>query len=141
MSGGGAVSSCSPGWIASTDSSTYPDPSSAPISSLLATSGTVVNPCVTLPTLLFAWSSATVLLAVAASTQQTHPAATQDSTRLPSTSTVQAPHAPWSQPFFVPVSPSRSRSASSSVTRASTCSRSDLPLIRMVTAITGIVPW
>ena len=34
----------------------------------------------------------------------------QDSTRLPSTITVHAPHCPWSQPFFVPVSPMCSRS-------------------------------
>src|SRR5207237_3371340 len=39
--------------------------------------------------------------------------------RRPFTSTVQAPHCPRSQPFFVPVRPMYSRSASSSVTRAS----------------------
>ena len=39
--------------------------------------------------------------------------------RRPSTSTVQAPHWPRSQPFLVPVRPRRSRSASSSVTRGS----------------------
>ena len=38
-------------------------------------------------------------------------------TRLPSASTVQAPHWPWSQPFLVPVSPRCSRSASSTVVR------------------------
>ncbi len=32
---------------------------------------------------------------------------------------MQAPHAPWSQPFFVPVRSSASRSASRSVTRLS----------------------
>ena len=42
-----------------------------------------------------------------------------DSTRLPSSKIVQAPHAPWSQPFLVPVSPRWSRSASSRVTRLS----------------------
>jgi hypothetical protein len=40
--------------------------------------------------------------------------------RVPSTSTVQAPHWPWSQPFLVPVNSSRSRSRSSSVTQGST---------------------
>ena len=47
----------------------------------------------------------------------------QDKTRLPSRCTVQAPQAPRSHPFFVPVSPSTSRNASSSVTRGSTTSR------------------
>ena len=37
----------------------------------------------------------------------------QDSTRRPSTSTVQAPHWPWSQPFLVPVGPDVRASASS----------------------------
>ena len=41
--------------------------------------------------------------------------------RRPSTSTVHAPHCPRSQPFFVPVA-AYSRSASSSVTRGSSCS-------------------
>ena len=44
--------------------------------------------------------------------------------RLPSTSTVQAPHWPRSQPFLVPVSSSRSRSRSRSVTRGSSRSTS-----------------
>ena len=39
----------------------------------------------------------------------------QELTRRPSTSTVQAPHWPWSQPFFVPVRSRCSRSASSRV--------------------------
>src|SRR6202040_347917 len=39
--------------------------------------------------------------------------------RCPLTITVQAPHCPWSQPFFVPVNPRCSRNASSSVTRGS----------------------
>ncbi len=51
----------------------------------------------------------------------------QESTRTPSTSTVQAPHWPWSHPFLVPVSASRSRSASSKVTRGSSSSRCSRP--------------
>ena len=39
--------------------------------------------------------------------------------RCPLTITVQAPHCPWSQPFFVPVSARCSRSASSNVVRGS----------------------
>ena len=60
-----------------------------------------------------------------------------DTTRLPSSSTVHAPHAPWSQPFFVPVSPSWSRSASSSVTRASSSTSRGAPLTRRETASVG----
>src|SRR5580704_7512565 len=41
------------------------------------------------------------------------------STRRPSTHTVHAPHVPWSQPFFDPVSPRCSRNASSRLTRGS----------------------
>src|SRR5262249_8084040 len=41
-------------------------------------------------------------------------------TRLPFTCTVHAPHCPWSQPFFVPVNWSRSRSISNSDARTST---------------------
>src|SRR5262245_55687421 len=41
-------------------------------------------------------------------------------TRLPFTCTVHAPHCPWSQPFFVPVHWSRSRSRSSNDARTST---------------------
>src|SRR6266566_8793754 len=55
-----------------------------------------------------------------------------DKTRLPSTSTVHAPHAPWSQLFLVPVRSSRSRSASSNVTRLSNRNRCALPLTRSV---------
>ena len=40
-----------------------------------------------------------------------------DNTRRPSSRTVQAPHWPWSQPFFAPVRPTCSRSASSNVVR------------------------
>ena len=57
-----------------------------------------------------------------------------DTTRLPSSSTVQAPHVPWSQPFFVPVRSSSSRSASTSVTRLSYRSRRALPLTRSITS-------
>src|SRR5438445_606813 len=49
--------------------------------------------------------------------------------RRPSASTVHAPHWPWSQPFLVPVSPMRSRSRSSSVTRVSSGSSYGRPLI------------
>ena len=47
----------------------------------------------------------------------------QDSTRRPSTCTVQAPHWPWSQPFLLPVSSSCSRRASSRTLRTSTAMR------------------
>src|SRR3954447_909196 len=43
-----------------------------------------------------------------------------ESVRRPSSSTVQAPHCPWSQPFLGEVTPSRSRSASSREVRVST---------------------
>ena len=43
---------------------------------------------------------------------------------------VQAPHWPWSQPFFAPVSPRCSRSTSSSVVRVSTVSWCSAPLMR-----------
>ena len=43
-------------------------------------------------------------------------------------STVQAPHWPWSHPFFVPVRPSRSRSRSSSDIRLSTVTARGSPL-------------
>src|ERR1700730_14306234 len=51
----------------------------------------------------------------------------QDKTRLPSRCTVQAPHAPRSHPFFVPVSSNRPLNVSTSVTRGSTTSRSLFP--------------
>ena len=44
--------------------------------------------------------------------------------------TVQAPHWPWSQPFFAPVRPRCSRNASSSVVRISSATRCSLPLTR-----------
>jgi hypothetical protein len=53
--------------------------------------------------------------------------------RMSSTSTVQAPHCPWSQPFFDPVSPRCSRNASSSVVRVSRSSVWDVPFISKVT--------
>ena len=48
--------------------------------------------------------------------------------RLPSTSTVQVPHAPSLQPFLVPVSPTSSRSQSSRVVRGWTTARTARPL-------------
>ena len=56
--------------------------------------------------------------------------------RRPSTSTVQAPHWPWSQPFLVPVRPRVSRRASSKVTRGSRPSSWRLPLTTRTT-VTG----
>src|SRR6201987_4626022 len=58
-----------------------------------------------------------------------------DSTRLPSTWTVQAPQAPRSQPFFVPVKSKRSRRASSNVTRGSTFNLLGLPLTVKVISV------
>src|SRR3989449_2469244 len=46
---------------------------------------------------------------------QARPSTRQDRTGVASTSTVQVPHSPNSQPCFVPVSPASSRSTSSSV--------------------------
>jgi len=51
----------------------------------------------------------------------------QDKTRAPLTCTVQAPQAPWSHPFFVPINPNRSRKASNRVVRVSIASLSFLP--------------
>src|SRR5216684_1202713 len=59
--------------------------------------------------------------------------AMHDTMRRPSICTVQAPHSPRSQPFFVPVSPSSSRNASSSVMRGSTISVRAWPLTTMLT--------
>ncbi len=57
--------------------------------------------------------------------------------RRPSTITVHAPHWPWSQPFFVPVSCRCSRNASSSVVRVSTSSDRVVPLTSNVTCAVG----
>ena len=52
----------------------------------------------------------------------------QERIRRPLMCTVQAPHSPRSQPFFVPVNWRRLRSASSSVTRGSTVTECGCPL-------------
>ena len=49
--------------------------------------------------------------------------------RWPSISIVQAPHCPWSHPFLLPVSPSRSRRRSSSVTHGAISKACCVPLI------------
>src|SRR5918999_6322431 len=54
--------------------------------------------------------------------------------RLPFTSTVQAPHWPWSQPFLEPVRARCSRSASRSVVRESRFTANSRPLILSVNA-------
>src|SRR5215475_8579491 len=48
--------------------------------------------------------------------------------RLPSTRTVQAPHCPWSHPFFVPVRSRYSRRASSRVVHGATSNGFAAPL-------------
>src|SRR4051794_26870241 len=53
----------------------------------------------------------------------------QELARRPPTSTVHAPHCPWSQPFLAPVSASSSRRTSSSVARVSTPIACRSPLI------------
>ena len=57
-----------------------------------------------------------------------------DFTRLPSISTVQAPHWPRPQPFLEPVRCRCSRRASSSVVRGSSVSRCSVPLTRSTTS-------
>lgn len=58
-----------------------------------------------------------------------------------------APQEPWAQPFFVPVSPRRSRSRSSRLTHGWTASDSSAPLTRSRTSATsllrslGSAPW
>src|SRR3984957_15511497 len=52
----------------------------------------------------------------------------QELIRRPSTSTVQAPHWPWSQPFLVPVRSRWSRNASSKVVHGATLRRRSTPL-------------
>ena len=62
-------------------------------------------------------------------------------TRLPSISTVQAPHWPRPQPFFEPVRCRCSRRASSSVVRGSSASRCSVPLTRSSTSSgAGVAP-
>ncbi len=63
----------------------------------------------------------------------------QDNTRRPSMWTVQAPHSPRSHPFFVPVNPTPSRNASSSVVRGSRRSCQSRPLMFMRTVVVGPV--
>src|SRR3954451_12601643 len=55
--------------------------------------------------------------------------------RLPSISTVQAPHWPWSQPFLVPVRSRCWRKRSSSVVQGATASCLLWPLIVRITAV------
>ena len=59
----------------------------------------------------------------------------QELIRRPSTSTVQAPHWPWSQPFLVPVRSRRSRNASSRVVHGAITSSTRAPLTVSVTGI------
>src|SRR5579859_7581398 len=54
--------------------------------------------------------------------------------RRPSSSTVHAPHCPWSHPFFVPVRCISARSRSSSDMRGSTCTCFCSPLIETLSA-------
>src|SRR5579872_4240457 len=58
-------------------------------------------------------------------------------TFLPSSSTVQAPHSPRSQPIFEPVSPRWSRSTSASVQRSSTSILCAVPLTVTLMAVRG----
>ncbi len=62
--------------------------------------------------------------------------ARQELIRTPSASTVQAPQAPWSQPFFGPVTPRRSRSASSRLTHGSTSSAATSPFTFILISVT-----
>src|SRR5262249_8062250 len=61
----------------------------------------------------------------------------QELMRRPLTRTVQAPHWPWSQPFFEPVRPRWLRSASRSVVRGSSWTAKSLALIRSDIGIVG----
>ncbi len=63
----------------------------------------------------------------------------QELARRPSTRTVQAPHWPWSQPFLVPVNPSRWRSRSSSVVQASIARSRLTPLMVRLVATSAMV--
>src|SRR5262249_20703565 len=61
--------------------------------------------------------------------------------RRPSSRTVQAPHCPWSQPFFGLVIPRRSRKASSTVVRESTVSLCSVPSTRSVISTSTVIPF
>src|SRR5262249_15926475 len=61
----------------------------------------------------------------------------QELMRRPSTRTVHAPHWPWSHPFFVPVKPTYSRSASSSVVHGATSSLNGFPLMTNEIVLVG----
>jgi hypothetical protein len=62
----------------------------------------------------------------------------QELMRVPLTRTVQAPHCPWSHPFFVPVRPRCSRRASSRVVHGSTSSTFSAPLtVRAIRSFAG----
>src|SRR5580704_15126629 len=64
----------------------------------------------------------------------------QELMRRPSTSTVQAPHWPWSQPFLLPVSARVSRSASRRVVRVSRVRAWDVPLtLRVRLTVCGVL--
>src|ERR1700738_755792 len=65
----------------------------------------------------------------------------QELMRRPSTRTVQAPHAPWSQPFLVPGRPARSRSMSSNEVRLSTLISRSSPFIRRCTTEVWPSSW
>lgn len=62
-------------------------------------------------------------------------------TRRPSSSTVHEPHWPWSQPFLGAVTPSRSRSASSSVMRLSTVRSRRMPSTSRVSSLWWRSGW
>src|SRR5271166_2602845 len=59
----------------------------------------------------------------------------------PLTNTVHAPHAPWSQPFFVPGNPACSRSMSNSDMRLSTVNSRCSPLIWARTTAVWLSSW
>src|SRR5437879_7711844 len=64
----------------------------------------------------------------------------QEFTRRPLTCTVQAPHWPWSQPFFVPGMFRFSRRQSSNVVRGSSFRLYSLPLMRRETGTAPSTP-
>src|SRR2546427_11400223 len=73
---------------------------------------------------------------------QARPNTKQDSTGMPSTSTVQVPHSPSSQPCFVPVRPRSSRSTSSRVLCGAEPSSAGSPfsLSAIFALVSGMVP-